>query len=270
MKKYLANFKLSKKFILIFILLFVVVGVTLIYSTNAASKVVSYAKFKTYYHTEPVTFGIRNNSSSPITIPNSAPWKVTDSNGASISTPVAAQVVTTLQPGQNKEWVWDQLNNGGAQVSPGTYIVKLSYFNQPTAIEPIGKHKLTVLSTALEIIPQLGSKGFFTFQWSGDNNSPGESMRTYFTNPQTVRNAIEAYYKINSMFPLGPLVDDRPQRSPYDGQWSWHLDPARSEMVEMSIELCDGRPSYVEGNLDYWLGKVTQFCPWGVRVSKLE
>ena len=42
--------------------------------------------------------------------------------------------------------------------------------------------------------------------------------------------------------------------------WSWHFSDAA--LVEMAIELCDGRPSMVEANQDYWLNTVKRFCPW--------
>lgn len=43
--------------------------------------------------------------------------------------------------------------------------------------------------------------------------------------------------------------------------WSWHFSDAA--LVETAIELCDGRPSMVQADLDYWLGTVKSFCPWG-------
>jgi hypothetical protein len=43
--------------------------------------------------------------------------------------------------------------------------------------------------------------------------------------------------------------------------WSWHFENV--SLVEAAIELCDGRPSMVEANLDYWLITVGRFCPWG-------
>ncbi|HEY8358201.1 MAG TPA: hypothetical protein VIL30_12140 [Ramlibacter sp.] len=43
--------------------------------------------------------------------------------------------------------------------------------------------------------------------------------------------------------------------------WNWHFDGF--ELAEMSIELCDARPSMVEADLAYWLQTVKQFCPWG-------
>jgi hypothetical protein len=44
--------------------------------------------------------------------------------------------------------------------------------------------------------------------------------------------------------------------------WSWSIDPATLEFADMTTEVCDGLPSYVEdGSLtgDY-------FCPWSAEV----
>jgi hypothetical protein len=48
--------------------------------------------------------------------------------------------------------------------------------------------------------------------------------------------------------------------------WSWHMDPASVHVADLAIELCDGRPSMVEADLDYWIRTVKQYCPWGTRV----
>ena len=48
--------------------------------------------------------------------------------------------------------------------------------------------------------------------------------------------------------------------------WSWHLDPETVAVAEMTMEVCDGRPSFVEDDLDYWLETVGRYCPWGVKV----
>ncbi len=42
--------------------------------------------------------------------------------------------------------------------------------------------------------------------------------------------------------------------------WSWHYSSA--SLAEVAIELCDGTPSMVEADLNYWLNTVTTFCPW--------
>lgn len=48
--------------------------------------------------------------------------------------------------------------------------------------------------------------------------------------------------------------------------WSWHFSGVR--LTEMSIELCDGIPSMVEADPDYWLNSVKQFCPWSSYVYR--
>jgi hypothetical protein len=48
--------------------------------------------------------------------------------------------------------------------------------------------------------------------------------------------------------------------------YSWHIDPESVEFAEMTIELCDGRPSYVEdGTLSG-----DRFCPWSAEVIAIE
>ena len=48
--------------------------------------------------------------------------------------------------------------------------------------------------------------------------------------------------------------------------WSWHLDPATVEAVQATVEVCDGRPSFIEDDIDYWLETVGRYCPWGAKV----
>lgn len=52
----------------------------------------------------------------------------------------------------------------------------------------------------------------------------------------------------------------------FNSPWSWHLDPETVEVADATIELCDGKPSMVEDDLDYWLGTVKRYCPWGAKV----
>lgn len=48
----------------------------------------------------------------------------------------------------------------------------------------------------------------------------------------------------------------------YNNNWSWHFVPDAWDMVEISTEVCDGRPQMVEDDLDYWVDQVGYFCPW--------
>jgi hypothetical protein len=60
-----------------------------------------------------------------------------------------------------------------------------------------------------------------------------------------------------NLFPTGPIASGT---GGYNLNWGWHFTEAT--LVEVSIELCDGRPSLVEADLPYWLGTVKRFCPW--------
>ena len=52
----------------------------------------------------------------------------------------------------------------------------------------------------------------------------------------------------------------------FNGPWSWHHDPETVAVADVTTEVCDGRPSMVEDDLEYWLGTVERYCPWGARV----
>lgn len=52
----------------------------------------------------------------------------------------------------------------------------------------------------------------------------------------------------------------------FNAPYGWHLDPATVEFADITIELCDGLPSFIDEDLDYWVDTVGQYCPWGVTV----
>jgi len=54
----------------------------------------------------------------------------------------------------------------------------------------------------------------------------------------------------------------------FNMEWSWHHVPNQWVMAEISFELCDGIPSFVEADLPYWLHNVGGFCPWGSKVLR--
>jgi len=57
---------------------------------------------------------------------------------------------------------------------------------------------------------------------------------------------------------------------PYNQPWSWHIDSEEIGMAEFTIELCDGKPSQIEANLDYWADTVRSFCPWSARIDQIQ
>ena len=75
-----------------------------------------------YTQGEQVIFTLINNGTDVIDLPNLAPWWVDNATtGERIFSPIAAQVITQLDPGKSESWVWDQNDSEGRQVQPGTY-----------------------------------------------------------------------------------------------------------------------------------------------------
>jgi hypothetical protein len=65
-----------------------------------------------------------------------------------------------------------------------------------------------------------------------------------------------------ALIPNGLVVRDDPG---VNAPWSWHIDPASLDFADVTTEVCDGLPSYVED------GTVTSpyFCPWLTKVIDL-
>jgi len=91
-----------------------------------------------------------------------------------------------------------------------------------------------------------------------------ETYRVELATPELVQHAQDLLDGKNvSAIPLGTVVrDDAGVNEP----WSWHIDPATLEFADVTIEVCDGLPSYVEDRT------VTseQYCPWSAKVIAIE
>jgi hypothetical protein len=85
------------------------------------------------------------------------------------------------------------------------------------------------------------------------------------SDPETIRLARESMRGGHSIFPIGPL---RRGDGGFNAPWSWHIDPDQVRMAEAAIEVCDGRPSYVEEHVDDYLA--VGYCPWAARVIALK
>ncbi|MEM4591242.1 MAG: hypothetical protein QW555_05375 [Nitrososphaerota archaeon] len=115
---------------------------------------------------------------------------------------------------------------------------------------------LTLLSTQLLGVGERGPRYFLV-------EVGGERFVIYVVDPETIRLAEDNMRGLNSLFPIGEL--ERGDGG-FNKPWSWHLRPSSVRMVEVAIELCDGLPSHVERDLDYWVETVGRYCPWSARI----
>ncbi len=92
----------------------------------------------------------------------------------------------------------------------------------------------------------------------------GEQYKIELATPELVAHAeaLLAGEDVASI-PLGRVVRDDPGPN---APWSWHIDPATLEFADMTIEVCDGLPSYVED------GTVTSpdYCPWSAEIVAID
>ncbi|MGE3192888.1 MAG: hypothetical protein AB7K08_05405 [Microbacteriaceae bacterium] len=63
--------------------------------------------------------------------------------------------------------------------------------------------------------------------------------------------------------PNGLIVRDDPG---VNAPWSWHIDPDSLEFADVTTEVCDGLPEYVED------GTVTSpyYCPWSAEIVSID
>jgi len=54
----------------------------------------------------------------------------------------------------------------------------------------------------------------------------------------------------------------------YNCGWTWHLKPDTIRFAEITIEICDGRPSYVEAHCSTFADGT--YCPWGTELIGLR
>ena len=104
--------------------------------------------------------------------------------------------------------------------------------------------------------------------WSGNPVATfqvvDETYRIELATPELVEHA-EALLAGEPVaaIPLGRVV--RGETSVNTG-WSWHIDPATLEFADMTIEVCDGLPSFVEEEI------VTSpdYCPWSAQIIAID
>jgi hypothetical protein len=95
----------------------------------------------------------------------------------------------------------------------------------------------------------------------------GERFRVWVTNPQTIEQILALRDGTSEASIPNGRLRRRAGRRRHNRPWHWHLDPEEIEMAEATIELCDGRPSFIEENRDEFIAQVGRYCPWLARLE---
>ena len=89
-----------------------------------------------------------------------------------------------------------------------------------------------------------------------------ETFRALLTTPEQVAAARAAQAGGRARIPSGRIVSG----TQVNTRWNWHLEDIA--FVEVTIELCDGRPSDVERQGTGFGGG--RFCPWTATVVRIQ
>ena len=132
----------------------------------------------------------------------------------------------------------------------------------------LGSEPYTVVATVDALRKASTSKPATDNAMSFTVDVEGERFVVQATDKQAIQQLTDNYNGKNNMHVTGKLVRGD---GGFNSPWSWHLVPESVGMAEISIEVCDGRPSYVEENLDEWLNTVGEsYCPWGSKVVAMN
>jgi hypothetical protein len=96
----------------------------------------------------------------------------------------------------------------------------------------------------------------------------GEQYSIFVTNQDTIEDILALQRGDSQASILSGKIIAQP--AAYNAPWSWHIDPEDIHMAEFTIELCDGLPSHVENDLDYWANTVGRFCPWSAQLVSVQ
>ncbi len=55
-----------------------------------------------------------------------------------------------------------------------------------------------------------------------------------------------------------------------DPKHAWHPDPEMVAWADSSTEVCDGRPSDIDDDPEYWINTLHNFCPWSIVVVAVD
>lgn len=92
---------------------------------------------------------------------------------------------------------------------------------------------------------------------------PGETFTILLQDSATIATARTLLHTDGTIVVHGELARGD---GGFNTGYSWHLKPATVTFVDLAMEICDGRPSFVEEELEYFLDEVKYYCPWGATI----
>lgn len=163
--------------------------------------------------------------------------------------------------GQQKVLTYPGLTEELSKAQFGSYQFTFSVEPYPEAGEQIEKSEYRLNLLVTKTLPLSGGI-LATF------DVVGEQYSIFITNNETIQELFAVQRgESRATIPNGLIVEGAVF---YNQPWSWHIDSEDIHMVEMTIELYDGVPSFVENELEYWLESVHRYAPWSATIKTIE
>jgi hypothetical protein len=96
----------------------------------------------------------------------------------------------------------------------------------------------------------------------------GERFRAWVTNRVAMWDLLQVLRGNSTANIPGGKVVRNAGRAAHNAPYSWSLDPAEIVLGDFAIEVCDGRPSYVESHVPDFIQ--VGYCPWSARLLELK
>ncbi len=98
----------------------------------------------------------------------------------------------------------------------------------------------------------------------------GDQFKVWVTNPEAIQQILDLRDgKSEANIPNGRILRGQGEAN-HNAPYAWHLDPQEIEMAEMTIEVCDAEPSYVEANVAEFVDNVKRYCPWSAKLVSVQ
>ncbi len=52
--------------------------------------------------------------------------------------------------------------------------------------------------------------------------------------------------------------------------YAWHVEPQGMAWGDLSMEICDAAPSYIQSDIAGWISTPTRYCPWGPQIVRVD
>lgn len=119
------------------------------------------------------------------------------------------------------------------------------------------------ITHAAETTPAASVHYVATFTQPPHANAPKETFKVRLTSPEDIADAQKMLKgEIGKKVPVGRILHGI---TDVNTGYSWSLDPTTFAFGDDSLEVCDGRPSWIEdGRFTY-----PYFCPWSATLTTL-